>query len=142
MTLPSATMQKAIYDALTASDAVRALVAGRVYDEVPRPPGGDVRTQMPYLSIGEDDVIADKADCLDGAEITITVHAWSAGPGYVLLKQLTAAVKQALDGEDLALIGHRLTDIEFQSARHLADPDGITRHGIVTFRVLTESITA
>ena len=140
MTSPSLALQKALYDALRADPEIAALVAGRIYDEVPRGPGNDVRAQKPYISFGEDQVLADKAECLDGAEVFLTVDVWSAGPGDVEVKRITAAVKAAIDGSDLALVGHRLNLIEFETARHLREPDGITRHGVVTFRALTERI--
>ena len=142
MTLPSLTLKKALYDRLRADPDVTALVGARIYDEVPRGPGNDVRTTKPYISLGEDEVLADKAECLDGAEVTLTVHAWSAGPGDVEVKRITAAVKAAIDGAEdaLALAGQRLILIEFETARHLREPDGITRHGVVTFRALTERV--
>lgn len=138
--IPSETLQRALYEALRADAGVSALVGDRIYDEVPRAPGGDVRAQKPYVSIGEDEVIADKADCLDGAEITITIHAWSAGPGAVEVKRITSAIKQALDGEQLELVGQNAFEIEFEGARHLTEQDGLTRHGVVTFRALTETL--
>ena len=137
MSDPSFAMQKAVYDQLRASYDVRLHVGDRIYHDVPPPPTGDVRAQKPYITIGEDQVLADKADCMDGAEIILTIHGWALS--YPQSKQLSAAINEALDvNYDMALVGHRLIEIELEDIRHLSEPDGITRHAVVTFRALTE----
>lgn len=137
MSDPSYTLQKAIFDQLMATTDVRLLVGDRVYHDVPPPTSGDVRAQKPYITIGEDQVLADKAECMDGAEVILTIHGWALS--YPQSKQLSAAIQEALDmNYDMALIGHRLIEMELQDIRHLSEPDGITRHAVVTFRALTE----
>lgn len=138
MSEPSGPIQSAVFQALVNSAALGAIVDRRVYDHVPLNNAGDPNVQKPYLTLGEDQIIADKSDCVDGAEIFITIHSWSAGPGHVENKRISAAVKDALDGASLNVEGHHLVDIELEDIRHLVEPDGLTRHAVITFRALTE----
>lgn len=136
---PSFELQAAIYKALKASAALKEIVGDdKIFDHTPRDAKGNITATMPFVSIGEDFSLPFKAGCLDAEDVTITIHAWSAGPGFPEVKRMTNAIKAALDGVDLIVAGHRLTDIEVESVRHLPDPDGITRHGVVTFLALIE----
>ena len=38
----------------------------------------------------------------------------------------------------LTLAGYRLVLIEHETTHHLADPDGLTSHSVVTFRALID----
>lgn len=137
MSDPSYAIQKALFDQLMASTDIRLLVGDRVYHDVPPPTGGDVRAQKPYITIGEDQILSDQADCMDGAEVILTVHGWAIS--YPQSKRLSAAINDALDmNYELALVGHRLVEIGVQDIRHLSEPDGISRHAVVTIRALTE----
>lgn len=142
MSEPSWPIQQAVFAALKNSTELRGFVGTRIFDQVPRHANGDPNTQKPYVTIGEDQIIADKSDCVDGAEAFVTIHAWSAGVGHGENKRIASAIKTALDGQDLAIEGHHLTDIEFEDARYLVEPDGLTRHAVLTFRALTEPIGA
>lgn len=116
----------------TSADAQVGSVNGRVYDEPPP------KEAFPYLTIGDGQTVPDKAGCIDGAENFIDVHIWSRRPGWVEAKALAWKVKETLDDADLALDGHRLIDLQYQSVQYLRDPDGLTRHAVVTFRAVTE----
>ena len=136
---PSFELQRAIVRALSESEGLKAIVGNEgVYDSTPRDQNGNISATMPFVSLGEDQSLPFKAGCLDADDITITIHAWSTGPGFPEVKRMTNAIKRALDGVELVVVDHRLTDIEVESVRHLPDPDGITRHGVITFLALIE----
>ena len=110
------------------------LVAQRVYDEPPQ------NRAFPYVELGTIQTLPDRADCVEGSESFLTLHAWSRGVGMVETRRVIGAVRDALQDAELALEGHRLNLLEFQDARTLDDPDGLTKHGVLTFRALTHAI--
>jgi hypothetical protein len=131
---PSLELQKAIVARLKADSATAAIVGARIYDEVP------TSAAFPYINLGEDQTIAERADCYDGSEINLTLHAWSREPGYPEVKRIADAVRASLQDAPLTLTGHRLVDLTFIDSRVLRDPDGKTSHAVVTLRALTEPV--
>lgn len=111
-----------------------AAVSGRVYDRAPQP------TTFPYLQIGDIQTISDGADCLDSTEIFVTLHVWSRGIGQVECRQIAAACRSALHEWLPALVGFRCVEHTHQDTRTLDDPDGITSHGVLTFRALVDPV--
>jgi len=92
---------------------------------------------MPYVLIGDDQVIDDGDDCQDGSEIFSTVHLWSRPnpPSRVQARRMEAVVRSLL-AADLAIAGHETILAEYQDSRFLPDPGGAT-HVVMTFRYLT-----
>jgi hypothetical protein len=129
---PTLPIQNAFILALKASVPVAALVSGRVYDW---PPPRPVR---PYITVGEIQVLPDKADCFDSVEMSIPIHGWSQTASSVEVKQLGRAIIATLDAAELAVEGHHLVLLELEQAQYLRDPDGITHHAVVILRALTE----
>ena len=75
MSDPCAELQVALRAALKADAQLQALFGPgkpvKVYDVPP------VNAATPYLVIGEDSFTPDMAECIDGAEVAVTVHVWS-----------------------------------------------------------------
>lgn len=135
MSDPSYALQVALVAALKAAGALPDVVGGRVYDSVPPD------AAFPYVTLGDGQVLPDKAECVDGVEVSMQVDAWSRQVGYGEVKTIGAAIVAALDDKPLAVAGFNVTVFELESARYLRDPDGKTRHGVITFRGLLEAST-
>jgi hypothetical protein len=135
-TEPSLELQQAILEILKADPAVDTLIADRIYDNVPSP------VTFPYVTIGDDQVIADHAQCLEGSvEVFATLHAWSRAIGKPEVKKISGAVVSALNAIDIPLNGgYRLVLIEHDSTQYLIDPDGQTKHAVVVFHALIDEI--
>ncbi|UGX98234.1 DUF3168 domain-containing protein [Bradyrhizobium barranii subsp. barranii] len=131
---PSLPLQDALIKALRA-DGVLPIVGKRVYDQVQSAP------TYPYVSLGDGQVLPDKAECIDGVEVSLQIDVWSRGVGYVEAKQIGAAIIAALDDQPLTVDGFNVTVFELADAQYLRDPDGLTRHGAITFRALLEAST-
>ncbi len=131
----SAALQVAIYARLTADAGVSALIGGRVFDLAPQ----GALPDFPYVSFGSVQVLDDGAACIDGAEVFVTLDAWSRVRGTMEAKRICAAVARALHEADLDLgPEHRLIEIMHRSSTVFLDADGLTAHGVMTFRALTE----
>lgn len=130
MSDPSLELQGAIVAALKANGALPTVVGGRVYDAVP---AGAV---FPYITLGDGQVLPDKADCISGAEVILQVDVWSRSTGYPEVKTISKAVIVKLDDQPLTVPGQDIIVFEHESTRYLRDPDGLTRHAAITFRSL------
>jgi hypothetical protein len=133
MSSPSTELQTLLYTTLKTDLAVNALVAGRVYDKVPRAsyPAGAVTATYPYISFGPHDVIDDGADCIESGEHTFQLDCWSRAVGQTECKNIVDAVKTALHERDLTLTNNALAEIRVFMRRVFMDPDGLTAHGVV-----------
>lgn len=137
MTDTSLAMQAAVIAALKNAAAVETIVAERIYDRVPD------NAAFPYVKYGGDQVLQDDidaGDCLQEAfEVFVTLHAWSRKVGQVEAKTLGGAIRAALHNVALTVTGHRLVVLEHDSTRYLEDPDGLSSHGVLTFRALLDA---
>lgn len=133
MSDPSLELQGAIVTALKSAGALPVVVNGRVYDEIPTAP------VFPYVSLGDGQVLPDKAACIDGVEVFLQIDVWSRKVGYVECKTIGKAVVAKLDDQPLTVAGFDVIVFEIQDIRYLRDPDGLTRHGVITFRSLIQT---
>lgn len=129
---PSGPLKTAIIAWLKADTAIAAMISDRVFDASKK---GDV---FPHVTMGGVQVLPDKGDAVDGAESFVTIDAWSRLAGSVELDLLAKLVASSLDDAELAVDEQHLVDLVHESTRTLRDPDGVTRHAIITFRALTE----
>jgi hypothetical protein len=132
MSDPSYALQAAVTKRLKEDSGVIAIVAARVYDEVP------TAAAYPYLSLGGGQVLGDDDDCADGSEITFQIHGWSqsaATPGYSVVKKIVGAVRSAMKAP-LTLDGFDVLLSEFTQTQYLDDPDGRTRHAVIEYRFI------
>lgn len=129
-------LQGAMVAVLAADGPLQALIGNpaRLYQQVPPNP------TKPYVTIGDADENDDSVDNLDAAEIFPDVHVWSDSPAkdYVECKRICSAIRRALHNADLTLTENRCVQIQHRITRVFVDADNITRHGVVTFRALTE----
>ena len=134
-------LQKLIYECLVNDQAVAGLVGARVYDGVPDCPpshGQDGRL-FPYVSFGPSDGVPAGGDCLAAMAHTQQIDIWSRDPaGFEECKRIGHAIRIALDGCEGKPEAGATTGIDVESVRYLTEPDGITRHGIVTVSAIME----
>jgi hypothetical protein len=129
--LPISEVQTALYTALTA-----ALAPVPVLDLA----GPDQR--FPYFTMGEftatpDDPITPE----QGVNIDMMLHAWSRQPGMQEIQQLMQTAKDALHHKKLAVTGFQWVETVWEMAQTLRDMDGVTRHGVMRFRIMTFQAT-
>lgn len=119
-------LQKAIYAALVEAPA---LCDGRVFDTVPQ------GTDTPYIHIGNAQVLDDGDACADGWEVITDIHLWSepATGSKLEVMQIGAQVVPRLLGIS-TLTGFSVLIAAIENVRYLDDPDGVTKHGVVTVR--------
>lgn len=134
MSEPSLELQRAIYQALIASEALKAEMGGtvRAYDRVPPSP------TFPYISFSEAQVLDNGNTCEhDMFEIFVDLHVWSRTVGMAEAKTISGVVRAVMLALEIAN-DWKIAIAEFQTSRHMNDPDGLTVHSVNTFRFLLE----
>lgn len=145
----SLAIQGMIYNALAASTELDAALARQraisgsvttspaIYDNVPQGVYGD-DSAFPYIVIGDDTDNAFNTDGSQGSDATIDVHIWSRQMGRAETKEIQDLVFDSLSRQDLTITNKNVVNIEQTTALTYLDPDGKTRHGVQSFRVIVE----
>jgi hypothetical protein len=141
-------LQAAIFTLLSADVGLRALLATHVdggsptrpgiYDHVPQSAAGESLVPFPYLVVGDTTEAEWDADDSVGRESTITLHAWSRYLGMAQVKNIIDQVKVVLHNKPLSVSGENVIYCYWEFAEVFRDPDGITRHGVTRFRIVTQ----
>ncbi len=132
MTSAARALQKAVYVALVADDGVGLLIGDRIYDGAPR------NAVFPYVTLGRATLTDWSTGTEAGAEHRLTLDVWSRAHGKSECLAIAEAIRVALHDAALALAGHALVNLRFETADTVRDPDGITFHGVLRFRAVTE----
>lgn len=141
---PAVALQKAIFAAISASADVVSVFGAtppRIYDEVPANP------VFPYIVIGDDEVNDDSnSDAAFECFSTVHVFARDRKTGKTAAKAIGDAVSAAIgDASGLNVAGFKActSDSEpaFQNSRYFYEPDGLTAHGVLVFRILLDQET-
>lgn len=129
-------LQKALLAALTDSSPQTLTVYDRVPDQASAESAPD--SAFPYVQIGEMDALPDDVDGGsgrdDGEVETITLHVWSRYQGQKEVKQIMQQVKDQLHNQSISFSG-RSGICWVRSRRSFMDPDGKTRHGVMSIEV-------
>lgn len=131
---PDLELQGAVSTVLKASADLKTLIGDpiRLYQDVPP------EAVLPYVTIGLGQVVPDLAECVDGSEVFLDLHAWSQANGWEELKKIVAQLYAAIEGATLSMTENRCLLIERYSEHRMHDSDGVTKHAVVTFRALCE----
>ena len=138
-------IQQGIYTALINSAPLDALLArhhaidrAAIYDYVPQPGTSGDDDLYPMVTIGEDNLNDWSTDTESGADASAMVHVWSRSGGWSQPKQVSAAVYDALHRQELTIPDAYLVTCEFEMAENMRDPDGLTLHVAMRFRILVD----
>lgn len=119
---------------------VAALVGDRVYDDIPK------GKTFPYVHLDTSQTTDETVDdCATWFEVSQDVHVWSRATGMPETKRIMKALRDAVRTAYFAgtlptNAGAAIDFITHESARTLRDPDGLTKHGVLTFRaIITEA---
>lgn len=128
-------LQQAIFAQLTNDGALIELLGGvRVYDDVP------VRAEFPYVTFAQGSERDWSTGGDAGSEHALTLHVWSRGTGRKEAQVVMEALRASLHDASLTPTGHRLVNLRHETSDVRRDTDGVTYHGIVRFRAVTEPV--
>lgn len=131
MTYPAAAhaVNTAIYARLSGDATLLATATGGVHDDVPD------GTAYPYVVMGESSEAPFDSFTQQGRSVIVTIHTWSQYQGAKETETMLSRIITLLDRYALSVSGGVLTRCVFESKQTMRDPDGLTRHGVVTFLV-------
>lgn len=125
-------VQGAVFERLSNDYILSAMVNG-VHDELKQ----DLK--LPYVQIGDDTNTPYDTKTNYGDEATVTLHAWSAGPGKTEAKRIMAALTEALTSKPLELPeGFQFDGLELEFSECFND--GQAYHGVCRFRIYVKQI--
>jgi hypothetical protein len=127
--------QQIVYTALAGN------ITASVYDDVPYLPEGMPRNNFPYVVIGDDDTSAWDTDDTLGKEIDISIDIWSRTAGFKQTKAIMGEIYDILNRGALTKTGYNIVDCLCTESQALRDPDGITRHGVMVFKLTIQKET-
>jgi len=129
----AAALQSAVYQRLTASSALNAIVGDAIYDAAP--PGPTAGT---YVSLGPEDVKDASDQTGRGAMHEFVVSVVSDAAGFQTAKAAAAAVSDELTDASLFLARGRLVGLWFLRARARRAEDADLRRIDLIFRARVE----
>lgn len=140
MSDPSEALQDAVEAALRGSAELAAamgLEKVRLYTL-----SAPVGAPYPFVVIGEDQIDGDETECAASSEAFTAVHSWARSTAGVddsrrQVKRMAAVVRSVLSGLT-GVEGFDLVLAEFETTRHLTDPDGLTAHSVTSHRFLLD----
>ena len=93
---------------------------------------------FPYVTLGEARVSDWSTGTEEGGEHRLALHVWSRQRGKTECWSVQAALQSVLHDGALALDGHALVSLRVEASEVGMDRDGITWHGVMRIRALTE----
>jgi len=128
-------LQQAVYGALAGNAPLTALLGGlRIYDDVPH------GAAYPFVTMGQTSSSDFGTGTEDGEEHILTLHVWSAAGGRGEAQILIGAIRDTLHNAALGLAGHVLVNLRQQFSDIRREADGITIHGLVRYRAVTQPL--
>ncbi len=130
----SAEFQKWLVSHLRTDPGLSAMVAGRVYDEIPHH-----RPEL-CLAIGPSDFRPIEEDCVIGREETVQVDVFNrAGGRLVGTRRVVDAIVSALNGVSPVLTApYAAGEVRIEMARVFRDSDGRSSRGVVQVTCMIE----
>lgn len=128
-------LQQAIYDRLTGYFPLMSKIVG-VYTRVPQATEPEDDSAFPYVTIGPFNVSPFDTKLDNGAEVVAQVHIWSRGNSDLAWREIEQAIYNALHKyRPLAVASANVIDCLFESSTDTDDPDGLTTHVVMSFRI-------
>lgn len=125
-------VRTAVYNKLINDTTLIGEVTG-VFDGVPQP------TNTPYVTIG--DYVERVVDYLSGGrgfDLRLTIHIWSVYMGWKESDTIYNDVMRILHKQSLTLTTLKFVYCSMLTTLAFRDSDGVSRHQVVTFKILTE----
>lgn len=133
-------LQIAVYNALNADVTLGGLIVG-IYDNQEEVPNPDSDSAFPLLTISTGTLRPWDDDTKEGGDANVEIHTWSRARHSLEAKQIMDAVHNVLHRGTLSISGWGFIGCDLvDQINPQRDEDGITRHGVQTFRVTFEEL--
>jgi len=124
-----------VFSALIGNSTLMGLVNNSIYDHVPDKEG------FPFIAIGE--LIQTEANTgspEQQVEASLTLHSYSRYDGRDQTHQIQEEINKTLHRANLVSSGVQFISVDHVQSQSFVDADGITRHGVMEFKILITEI--
>jgi hypothetical protein len=128
-------VQTGVFNALTGTSALTTQLAGAAAGVLDHVPAG---TAFPYVVIGEARSVPMDSQDSFGSDVTLTLHTYSRGGGMQEARHIMSAIYDALHDISFAVPNQTLVLCRCLDSETALEADGLTRHGVQRFQVITE----
>lgn len=137
----SANLHQAVYTRLAGFTALTSQLGSvGVQSQVPQPDDAGNASAFPYVTFSFPDLSPWDTDDIDGIDATLRVHVWSRSQSDLTWKRIVDSVYDCLHKYQIPIAAANTVDCLFTSSTVMDDPDGITLHGVVEFRITYDGI--
>jgi hypothetical protein len=127
-------LQMAVKQLLISDAKLMTRISG-VYDAIKDPDDPNDPIKFPYVTIGDVTSIPNRTFDRFGEECTITLHIWSRYNGFKEAATILDDLNRILADQVFSVSGWEVEGCYYDFSETLRDPDGITRHIPVRYRV-------
>ena len=130
-------LQEELYGILIGDSTLTTLLGGnKIYDFIPD------NEAFPYIHLGETTADDRGAQDHDGYTIFSTFDVWSRPSDRGKAEALTimSRIRQLIHNADINVSGYTNVSCRYENSTVLVDPDCVTYHGIIRFRILLGGI--
>jgi hypothetical protein len=128
-------VQTGVFSRLTATSALTSQLAGGASGILDHVPQG---TLFPYVVLGEMNAQPADSQRVFGNEVTLALHTYSRGAGMQQARHIMSAIYDALHHASFSVPNQTLILCQWLDSETKLEDDGITRHGIQHFQLITE----
>jgi hypothetical protein len=137
----TANLHQAIFDRLTNYTALTSVLGTvGVASEVPQPDESEDDTAFPYVTFDFASVRPFDTKTDDGGDVVVRVHLWARTRETKARRAIEDSIYDALHKYDLVITGASTIGVWFEGKTEIDDPDGKTKHSVLSFRVLYDEI--
>ena len=130
-------VQTGVFTCLTGNTALIDLLANGADSVLDHVPAG---TTFPYIVIGESQSKPLDGQRVSGNDIILTLHTYGRGNGMQEIRRIMSAIYDALHTVSFAVPNQILVLCQYVDSGTGLEDDGMTRHGIQRFQIITEPV--
>jgi hypothetical protein len=142
-------LHKTVIAALLADATLGAMLAPHkykagaraVYDYVDQSAKPEDASEFPYIVVGDTTAAQFDTDDINGQEHTLALHIWDRYRGTKRIREIQGAIYDVLHEAELVVAGHFSLFCYYDFSGSVNDPDVPTEHGVVRYRIVTQSAT-
>lgn len=136
-------LQKAIYTVLATDGTLTAQLSSSwgvtaIFADTPQQ-NADDRSYYPFVSFGPDVVTPFETKSCSGGSDLVQINVWSRSGNYTEVKTISERIWELLHRQEYTIVGATLVSSDMEIAEYNMDPDGETRRGLMSFRVLYQN---
>ena len=133
-------LQTAIFNKLNVTSVTSLLsssyAGSAIFTDVPQSPDAELPAFFPYIVIGGDTFTPFDDKDATGSTAIVQVDIYARSASMLPVKKIAGAVQAVLDRQELTIAGTGWIDTQLDGVDFVRDPDGLTKRGIMQFRVV------